>query len=242
MPPQRVSFRQERMIEVVGRIVRHAQFFDDPAGPNVSRNRRRHDFIQAQRLERIPDDCMRSFCRQPLSPILRRQTSTDFYARRVVRFKLRNLQANEPDKQAISPKLRWPKAESILPEMRFDSVQHGIALCLRKRPSKEYHHTSVSIHAGERLPFGVAPTAQGEALGGDSHWFTTRKLPQSWHSFSRFAWMNVILSSRRLLGGVSGMQQTLLRSHFELQLVLACRNESEPHHEFVLLLRYLPWL
>ena len=31
MPPQRVSFRQEGMIEVVGRIVRHAQFFHDPA-------------------------------------------------------------------------------------------------------------------------------------------------------------------------------------------------------------------
>jgi hypothetical protein len=86
-----------------------------------------------------------------------------------VRFKLRNLQANEPGEQAISPKLHCPKAESMLLEMRFDSVQHGIALCLRKRPSKEFHHTTVSIHAGERLPVGVAPRAQAEALGGDSH-------------------------------------------------------------------------
>ena len=31
MPPQRVSFRQAGMIEVIGRIVRHAQFFHDPA-------------------------------------------------------------------------------------------------------------------------------------------------------------------------------------------------------------------
>jgi hypothetical protein len=54
-------------------------------------------------------------------------------------------------------------------EMRFDSVQHGIALFLGKRPSKEFHHTSVSIHTGERLPVGVTPRAQGEALGGDSH-------------------------------------------------------------------------
>ena len=57
----------------------------------------------------------------------------------------------------------------MLLEMRFDSVQHGIALCLCKRPSKEFHHTSVSIHAGEPLPVGVAPRAQDEALGGDSH-------------------------------------------------------------------------
>jgi len=54
--------------------------------------------------------------------------------------------------------------------------------------------------------------------------------------------MNLNLSSRRLLGAVSGMQRTLLRNHFELELVFACRNESEPHHEFVLLLRYLAWL
>jgi hypothetical protein len=86
-----------------------------------------------------------------------------------MRFKLRNLQANEPDEHATSPKLRCPKAESMPLEMRFDSVQHGTALFLRQRPSKEFHHMSVSIHTGERLPVGVAPRAQGEALGGDSH-------------------------------------------------------------------------
>ena len=31
MPPQRVSFRQEGMIEVISRIARHAQFFHHPA-------------------------------------------------------------------------------------------------------------------------------------------------------------------------------------------------------------------
>src|SRR6516225_3987393 len=112
---------------------------------------------------------MRSFCRQPLSPMLRRQTPTDFHARRVMRFKLRNLQANEPYEHATSPKLRCPKAESMLLEMSFNSVQHGIALFLRERPSKEFHHTSVGIRTGERLPVGVAPRAQGEALSGDSH-------------------------------------------------------------------------
>jgi hypothetical protein len=40
---------------------------------------------------------------------------------------------------------------------------------LRKRPPKEFHHTSASIHMGERLPVGVAPRAEREALGGDSH-------------------------------------------------------------------------
>src|SRR5205823_7706159 len=58
-----------------------------------------------------------SFCRQPLSPMFRRQTPTDFHARRVMRFKLRNLQANEPYERATSPKLRCPKAESMLVEM-----------------------------------------------------------------------------------------------------------------------------
>jgi hypothetical protein len=57
----------------------------------------------------------------------------------------------------------------MLLEMSFDSVQHGIALFLRKRPPKEFHHTSASIHMGERLPVGVAPRAEREALGGDSH-------------------------------------------------------------------------
>jgi hypothetical protein len=101
--------------------------------------------------------------------MLRRQTPTDFYARRVMRLNLRNLQANEPYERAISPKLRCPKAESVLFEMSVDSVKHGIALFLRKRPSKELHHTSVGIYTGERLPVGVAPRAQGEALGGDLH-------------------------------------------------------------------------
>lgn len=31
MPPQRVPFRQEGMIEVIGRIAHHAQFFHHPA-------------------------------------------------------------------------------------------------------------------------------------------------------------------------------------------------------------------
>jgi hypothetical protein len=98
----------------------------------------------------------------------------------------------------------------MLLEMSVDSVQHGIALFLRKRPPKEFHHTSVSIHTGERLPVGVAPRPQGEALGGDSHLIHDAQIGLIVALIFHVR-MDELESRCSLLGAVSGMQDCMKR-------------------------------
>src|SRR5262250_92904 len=43
MPPQWMVFRQSRMVEIVGGIMRHAELFHNPARSRIRCNRERHD-------------------------------------------------------------------------------------------------------------------------------------------------------------------------------------------------------
>src|SRR5258708_6988583 len=53
VPAQRVPRRQLRVVEIVGGIVRHTEFFHHTAGAKILRNREAHKFFDLEKLKRI---------------------------------------------------------------------------------------------------------------------------------------------------------------------------------------------
>ena len=56
------------MIEVIGRIVRHAEFLHHPARPHIGRDREAYELVQSQNVAGIPQDRQGSFGCQAPSP------------------------------------------------------------------------------------------------------------------------------------------------------------------------------
>ena len=51
MPPELMTLRQQGMLEVVGGIVRHSDFFHHATGSQIRRHGERDDFRQAERAQ-----------------------------------------------------------------------------------------------------------------------------------------------------------------------------------------------
>src|ERR1700722_6176360 len=81
VPPQRMALGQSWMIEIVARIVRHADFFHYAPGPNIRGNRERHERIQTQRIECMAYHRARGFRFEAAAPMLRREPPANFEAR-----------------------------------------------------------------------------------------------------------------------------------------------------------------
>jgi len=94
-----------------------------------------------------------------LPPEVRCQSPSDLYAGRKLRIERRHVKTNKPDEDSVSLKLNGAQAESVLPKMRLDSICQRITFFLRKNVRHEFHYARIGIHAGERLPVGVAPKA-----------------------------------------------------------------------------------
>ena len=108
-----------------------------------------------------------------MPPEVRCQSPSDLYAGCKRRIERRHVKTNKPDEGSVSLKLNGAQAESVLPEMRLDSICQRITFFLRKNVRHEFHYARIGIHAGERLPVGVAPMAEDQALGrktAKNHW------------------------------------------------------------------------
>src|SRR6266545_1736049 len=114
MPPQQVSGRQLRMVEVVGGIMSHAELFHHPAGAQIAGDGEGHDFFKPKNLKSIIHHCTRAFSRQTLSPQLRCDSPSRFHTRRESRFERRHAQADEAGERPVASKLGRVRSESML--------------------------------------------------------------------------------------------------------------------------------
>src|SRR6266567_8316130 len=124
--------RQLGMVEIVNRIVRHAELFHDAAGGPVGGNREGYDFCSAQTFKCVLRHTARPFRRQASIPMLRRQSPPNLDAGSEVRLEVRNRQADESDESTIETQLGREQPKSVAAEMRLDPVQQEIALLARK--------------------------------------------------------------------------------------------------------------
>src|SRR5437867_3266245 len=143
MSPKGVSGRQLRMVEVVGRIVRHAKLFHYAAGAQVRRNGEGNDFFKPKNLKSIINHCTCAFGRQTLSPQLRRNSPPRFYTRCKSRLERRDTQPDKSGECAGDSMFDGEGAESMLVKMRFDACDQRVALLTRQSGGEELHNARV---------------------------------------------------------------------------------------------------
>ena len=140
------------MIEVVSRVVSHAELLHDAPGPHVGRDRERHQLFQPEHLERVTNNFPRALCGQSLALIVGGQSPPNLDAWSEVGMERGNSKADETDKAAVPPQLRAVQAETVLSEMTLDLIYQPIAFLQRKSAGHELHHTRASA-LGKNDPF-----------------------------------------------------------------------------------------
>ena len=73
MPGQRIAGSDGRVIEIVSRVVRHAELLHDAPRAHVPRGRERDDFRQAERCEPERERRARALSRASVAPMIERE-------------------------------------------------------------------------------------------------------------------------------------------------------------------------
>ena len=77
-------------------------------------------------------------------------------------------EADEADERRAAGDLHGPQAPAVLIDACLDSVGERVALLARQRRGEVAHRLGVRVQLGERLPVGVAPLPEDQALGAQS--------------------------------------------------------------------------
>src|SRR5277367_3552847 len=116
-----------RVIEVVGRVVSHADLLHHAARTNVRGDGEGNQGIERQRFERVANRRAGRFRGKASSPILRGQPPSDFYARREMSLEGRYRKPRKSDEQALLTQLESIQAKSTFAEMTLDAISQEIA-------------------------------------------------------------------------------------------------------------------
>lgn len=153
---------QERMIEIVRRIMCHSDLLHDPARWRILRDGEGHQLGNLQLFERVGGDSARAFCRQAAIPKLWSKTPADLNARREVRLKPRHRKPDEAKKSLRFAQLDRVKSPAALLDRAIDAGRQIVAFCARKSCRKKAHCMRIGIEARERLAISGVPAAKKE--------------------------------------------------------------------------------
>lgn len=150
--PQRVTFRNTWMVEVLCVIVRHPELCHDASRSTVSDGRVRHDLREANLSEAKLKCCLRRFHGEPLSPERPCQPPTDFDGRREGGGKADVQQSDSAHEFAGCSRFQGPEAEAVrglMADLEINPGVAGISCCER---AEMLHDGSIFRHFGKRLP------------------------------------------------------------------------------------------
>src|SRR3954468_25081320 len=158
-----MSVRHARVVEIVGRIVRHPDPAHDRAGAYVGRRGERDELLGTQLAERVGGARERRLGRVPLSPVVGREPPADLDAGREMRVEGRHDQPDEADERRDSRHLDGPGAEAVTREVPLRAPRQSVALPSRERRGEVLHDARIRVHRGERLAILGSPLPQQEA-------------------------------------------------------------------------------
>jgi hypothetical protein len=115
------------VIEIVRRVVGHADFFHHPARPEIGSGGKRDDFIELQSLKTISQDGLSAFCSQTLVPKWAGQPPSDFDAWCEMRMETGPRHSYKPDESAVRAQFGSKECEPMLGEMRIHAIHGAIA-------------------------------------------------------------------------------------------------------------------
>ena len=156
------------MVEIVGRVVRHAQPLHHSARADVFRHRKRHDFIQPKLLESETDRSLRRFGGKAVAPMLECQPPTDFDAGSEMCLESWHVQAHVSDEIGAARDFDGPQAETTRFAIRANAAGQFVALgrgraASEKTPSRADRHSAPRTPANRRLAMDAAAIAESSA-------------------------------------------------------------------------------
>lgn len=125
---ERMAFRQAWMVEIVIRVVGHAELFHHAAGAQVLRNCEGNDAVEAQFLKRVADHSARAFSRKSATPEIECEPPADFNCGHEGRVKIRNREADEPGERDFIWQFDAKGSESVALKMIFSASYQRVRL------------------------------------------------------------------------------------------------------------------
>jgi hypothetical protein len=152
LSPQWVTFRDTRVIKILGAIVRHPKLRHHVSGSTVSDTRMRHSLHEADLFEAKLKRCSRRLHGEPLSPERPCQPPTDFDGRREAGRKADAQQSDSTHECAGCSQFQGPQAEAMTGLMVDPEIDPGVACVSRCERVEMFHDVSIFRHFGKGLP------------------------------------------------------------------------------------------
>ena len=154
------------MVEVRGRIARHAEFLHDPAGADVRRHGERNEGGQAKDVKSVAHDFTGAFGGISAAPEFMAQPPADFDGGHEGRFEAWHEKAYEAHEGPGRAMFGGPQAESVEIEVRLNAVEEILAFFFSEKAGHELHDARVGVHFSEGQAVFLTPGTKDEAFGG----------------------------------------------------------------------------
>ena len=154
----------DRKIEVVPRVVTHADLLHHAPGSGVRWNGERHDLLQADGVEAERGSGASAFGSVAPAPLIKRQSPSNFDARSEMRIELRDAQTDEPDERRSADDFHGPHSKAVLHEVPSSERDRIRAFLTRHQLGVELAHARVRIERRKRIEIRIAPLAQTQTL------------------------------------------------------------------------------
>src|SRR4051812_8346919 len=170
MPPQRMTRLEIRVIEIVGRITRHADALHDSPRALVQRNGEGDDLFKCQLLEakaQAPGGCLTGVT---VTPVFLREPPSNFNARvgrrSEVRIEAWLRQPNEADKGRATANLDRPETPASLPNGFPGAGERGITFFTSQAAREVFHDDRVRVESRKGVPVRFPPLPENQSFGG----------------------------------------------------------------------------
>lgn len=165
MPTKWMPLRQERVVEIVGRIMRHADLLHHAAGGEVRGHRERYDLFEPERFETEGEHGPRALRGVSLPPVLRAEAPPDLHARSEVCLEAGHRETDETREGRSAADFHGPEPEAALIEVSLDPRDKGVAFLPRQDSPQVLHDPWIGIQRRERRPIGGEPSPETQPIG-----------------------------------------------------------------------------
>ena len=160
-----VSGGYSRVVEVIGRVVSHAEAPHDSHRADIGRDGERDDFTQISPIEPVGNRRACRLRRESAAPILPCKPPADLDRRGEMRREVVKRKADIADEPGLIGYLHRPKPVAARVESRLDAISKGIRHSAVERAREVLHHDRVGIEARKWLPVAWKPLPQQEPFG-----------------------------------------------------------------------------
>lgn len=137
--------REERVVEVVGGIVSHAEFFHDAAGAEIGGDSEGDERGESESAGGVADNFAGGFGAEAVSPVSGREPPADFDAGSEMRGEGGDGEADVADEGVGGAEFEGAEAEAMALEVGLDAVGEGVAFVGGEGRGEELHDERIGV-------------------------------------------------------------------------------------------------